>query len=147
VLFDPARISYHRLVEAFLASHPVGLDGGPRRVRTGVYAHDENQARTAREGYRRAGLTASPPVAPAGRFWPAERKHQKFHLQRLLPELVAELEEAAAGDFLSTTSAARLNAYLHGFASADQVRSVEHELALEPGTLLRRLDHASGGRR
>jgi hypothetical protein len=145
VVFDPAQISYGELVEVFLHGHPLDLGGGPRRVGTGVFAHGRAQLEAALEAHRRAGVS-TPPVAPAGPFWPAERMHQKFHLQRVLPDLVRELDALVPGDFLETTAAARLNAYLNGFGSADEVREVERELGREPGSLLEGLERARGTR-
>lgn len=67
-------------------------------------------------------------ILPEGAFWPAERMHQKFDLQRVYPDLVRELAAGsvdgndAANDggdpvntFLASPAATRLNAYVSGF--------------------------------
>ena len=141
--FDPRRISYDELLEVFWNAHPYWLEAGPTRVATAVFAAEGEQLERARASAAERRDAASP-VLPAGRFWPAERLHQKFHLQRMLPDLVAELEEAmpAGESFLDTALAARVHAYLGGFAAADAVRREAAALGLDGGALLARLDAA-----
>ncbi len=89
VVFDPARISYRRLLEAFFAMHdPTQLNRqGPdvgSQYRSGIWTASEEQQREAeafiREQrasgrYRRPIVTQ---VEPAAAFWPAERYHQDY---------------------------------------------------------------------
>ena len=90
VVFDPKRITYRRLLEAFFVMHdPTQLDRqGPDvgdQYRSGVFTVDEEQAREAKAYV--AELTAakrygSRPIVtviePAKRFWPAEDYHQDY---------------------------------------------------------------------
>ncbi|MEH6663862.1 MAG: peptide-methionine (S)-S-oxide reductase MsrA [Brevundimonas sp.] len=87
VTYDPARVSYRRLVDGFWRSidptDPAGqfCDRGPSYV-TAVFATPEQ--REAAEASRRAARAALgdpatfTPVRAAERFWPAERSHQDY---------------------------------------------------------------------
>ena len=89
VAFDPAVITYERLLEAFFAMHdPTQLNRqGPdygTQYRSAVFVHDEAQRETAEAVIRR--LTAEgrykrpivTQVVPAPPWWPAEEYHQKY---------------------------------------------------------------------
>lgn len=90
VVFDPRRISYRRLVEAFFLMHdPTELDRqGPdigTQYRSGIWFTSEEQRREAEAVV--AGLAASgryharpivTVVEPAKTFWPAEEYHQDY---------------------------------------------------------------------
>ncbi len=81
-------------------------------------------------------------ILPEGAFWPAERMHQKFHFQRVHPELVGELAESTGSDldaFLASAAAGRLNAYLTGFAEESVLTAVAAEVGWELEELRRRL--------
>lgn len=132
VTFDPRRISYAELLELYWSSFPPQLPPGPGRVRSVVVTRGERQLATAQAAKRRLRRHSGEPVyteiVPDGTFWPAERMHQKFDLQRVHPELVESLAAGADLDaFLASTAAARLNAYVQGFAD----RSVLDEVARE----------------
>jgi peptide-methionine (S)-S-oxide reductase len=87
--FDPAAISYDRLLEAFWNCHDPtqhnrqGPDIGTQ-YRSAIFYHDDAQ-RQAAEGSKQA-LEASGqltrPIAtriePAGEFWRAEEYHQQY---------------------------------------------------------------------
>lgn len=89
VLFDPARIRYESLLDAFFSLHdPTEVDRqGPdvgSQYRSVVFAHTEAQRAEARERiaelnasgvYRRPVATA---VEPAASFWRAEEYHQRY---------------------------------------------------------------------
>jgi peptide-methionine (S)-S-oxide reductase len=148
VIYDPARLGYEDLLAVFWASHPTAGAAGPSRTREGALWADEHQHRLAlasrRSVARRAGEPVSTAVRRLERFWPAEPMHQKFHLQRLAPGLVAELAPRFGGvdALLATTGAARLNAWLGGFGGDPTLAAAAAELDLEPSELRRRLRRA-----
>jgi len=92
VVYDPKRISYERLLQAFFDMHdPTQLNRqGPdvgEQYRSGIYAADAEQLEAARayvakltaEGrFKRPIVTE---VEPAKTFWPAEDYHQDYILK------------------------------------------------------------------
>jgi len=89
VQFDPARVSYDALLDAFFALHdPTQLNRqGPdygTQYRSVVFYHSEEQKRAAErkieqlkiEGQFDAPIVTQ--VLPAGTFWRAEEYHQKY---------------------------------------------------------------------
>ena len=89
VTFDPARVSYERLLDAFFALHdPTQLNRqGPdwgSQYRSAIFTHSDDQAAAASE--KIAELNASgtfrkpvvTQVAPSTSFWKAEEYHQKY---------------------------------------------------------------------
>ncbi len=90
VIYDPKRISYRRLLEAFFAMHDPtqwnrqGPDYGPQ-YRSGIWCVDEEQKREAEQmireleaGGRYGGKKIVTLVEPAKTFWPAEDYHQDY---------------------------------------------------------------------
>lgn len=89
VTFDPAKVSYETLVEAFWHMHdPTQMNRqGPdvgTQYRTAIFYHSPEQKAKAEKS--KAALNASrkfsKPIAteitPAGPFWKAEEYHQKY---------------------------------------------------------------------
>lgn len=90
VVFDPRRITYRRLLEAFFAMHdPTQLDRqGPdvgTQYRSGIWYTSEDQKRQAEqhiaemqssEPYRGRKIVTQ--IEPARTFWPAEDYHQDY---------------------------------------------------------------------
>ena len=92
VRYDPARITYERLLEVFWRNvDPTARDGqfcdiGPQ-YRSAIFVHDPAQRRAA-EASRAALEKSRPfraplvtPVVDAGLFWPAEDEHQDYYLR------------------------------------------------------------------
>ena len=90
VKFDPARVSYEKLLDVFWINHdPTTLDrqfcdrGSP--YRPAVYWHDETQkqqAEAAKAKYERLKTFKEPlltPIVKASEFWPAEEYHQDYY--------------------------------------------------------------------
>jgi peptide-methionine (S)-S-oxide reductase len=90
ISFDPAVISYRRLLELFFAFHdPTTLNRqGPdygTQYRSAIFTHDETQRREAegliaeleREGAFDAPIVTT--IQPAGAFYPAEAYHQDYY--------------------------------------------------------------------
>lgn len=92
VIFDPAAITYRKLLDVFWECHdPTQLNRqGPdfgTQYRSAIFYHDEAQKAVAegslehldRSGrFRRRIVTE---IMPAGPFWEAEAYHQKYHLK------------------------------------------------------------------
>lgn len=89
VTFDPARITYDRLLDVFFTAHdPTQRDRqGPdvgRQYRSAVFTHSEAQriaAEAAKERWNTSGRWKRPivtEITPAGPFWRAEEHHQRY---------------------------------------------------------------------
>ena len=87
VEFDPAAISYERLLDAFWGMHdPTQKDRqGPdvgSQYRSAIFYRDAAQKAAAEESLARAQRRCSRPIVteivPAGVFWRAEDYHQRY---------------------------------------------------------------------
>jgi peptide-methionine (S)-S-oxide reductase len=89
VTFDPAKVSYAKLVELFFKMHdPTQLNRqGPdygTQYRSVIFTHSQEQERVAKEELEKAkasGRYKRPIVTviePAKTFWPAEDYHQRY---------------------------------------------------------------------
>ncbi len=89
--FDPAKISYQKILEYFFRLHdPTTLNqqGNDRgtQYRSAIFYHDEKQRETAervkKEAQAKWPLPIVTQIVPASDFWPAEGYHQDY-LQRI----------------------------------------------------------------
>ena len=90
VEYEPAQVSYRDLLDVFFGTHDPttpdrqGGDVGPQ-YRSIILAHDEEQARVARETIaeleadRTFGAPIVTQVEPLREFWPAEAYHQDYY--------------------------------------------------------------------
>jgi peptide-methionine (S)-S-oxide reductase len=89
VTFDPAKVTYQQLLEAFFTAHnPTQLNRqGPdhgTQYRSAIFYHSPGQRQAAEEMIARLNKERkfSQPivtqVVPAETFWPAEEYHQKY---------------------------------------------------------------------
>ena len=88
VTFDPAKVSYAKLVELFFKMHdPTQMNRqGPdvgAQYRSAIFIQSQEQARIAeaKKAERRSGRYSKPIVTtiePAQTFWPAEDYHQRY---------------------------------------------------------------------
>ena len=90
ITYDPAKVSYEKLLETFWLNHDPTVkdrqfcDSGSQ-YRPEIFYHSEQQKRLAEASkakwekdkpFRQAIVT---PVTPAGEFWPAEDYHQDYY--------------------------------------------------------------------
>jgi len=88
VLYDPARVSYARLLEVFwhnidpLTANRQFCDAG-NQYRSAIFYHDETQRRLAEESKstleKARGWKIVTGIVPAGEFYPAEEYHQGYY--------------------------------------------------------------------
>jgi len=83
--FDPATVSYDRLLDVFFGNHdPTQRDRqGPdvgRQYRSAVFTFDESQKRAAEAKIAalRKGKNVATEVEPAGAYYRAEEYHQRY---------------------------------------------------------------------
>ncbi len=92
VVFDPKKVSYEKLLDAFWLNHdPTYKDrqfcDHGNQYRPSIFFHDEEQKRLAEASkakYEKLKSFKEPiltPIVPAGEFWPAEDYHQDYHLK------------------------------------------------------------------
>jgi peptide-methionine (S)-S-oxide reductase len=92
VVFDPKKVSYEQLLDAFWLNHdPTVIDrqfcDSGSQYRPGIYYHDAEQKRLAeasRAKYEKLKAFKQPlltPIVVATEFWPAESYHQDYHLK------------------------------------------------------------------
>ena len=90
IVFDPGKVSYEELLYVFWRNiDPLAVDrqfcDGGNQYRTGIYTHDDEQLRLARESKEeivRSGRFDQPiatEIEPATRFYPAEDYHQDYY--------------------------------------------------------------------
>lgn len=105
-----------------------------------VFAHDDEQRRlaeeTAFEASKRRGKTVRTEIVPYTGFTLAEAYHQKYSLRRL-ETVERELEAIypALADLVSSTAAARINAFAAGGGSREELDELAPELGLSERAL------------
>jgi methionine-S-sulfoxide reductase len=133
--YDPARVSYDRLLEVFFASHDPTWPSPVRQYASAIFTHDETQARLAKEALKKAGNWSRRPVStellPYSGFTRAEDYHQKYYL-RNTPLLGSQYENRFPGadSFTDSTAVARVNGYLGGNGSFEQLEKELPQLGL-----------------
>ena len=117
--FDPAVISYEKIMDLFWTAHNPCAESWSRQYMSAVFVRDEEQRRIATEVRDRVAKDLKDPVTtpilPLARFWIAEDYHQKYRLRHdrlLMRELKAYYPDDR--DFVNSTVAARLNGRLDG---------------------------------
>jgi peptide-methionine (S)-S-oxide reductase len=126
--FDPSKITYVALVESFFAAHDATLPASRRQYMSAIFFHDAEQERVARAVLQRVQQDSDGVIQtlilPMTGFYLAEDYHQKYALQGdslLLGEFRAMYPEFR--DLVDSTAAARVNAYVYGFGTAEQLKA------------------------
>jgi peptide-methionine (S)-S-oxide reductase len=147
--FDPARISYEKLLEIFWQEHDPTSRPWSRQYKAAVFYHDQAQKRHAMETRERhaarLGKTIHTEVLPFHRFYVAEDYHQKYYLRQdrqILSEFRAYYPQAA--DLMNSTAAARVNGYLGGYGHAESLKAEIEQLGLSEASRQELLKRAGG---
>jgi methionine-S-sulfoxide reductase len=124
--FDPSVIAYDTLLKVFWDSHAPNSKTWSVQYMPILFYHDEAQKKLAEASKERVAQTtkkeAHTEIRPAGTFYRAEDYHQKYRLRarkELMRELKAMLPTEKA--FTDSTAAARINGYLGGYGTADDL--------------------------
>lgn len=124
--YDPARISYDQLLEIFWRGHNPTRRAWSRQYKSAIFYHDQEQYRLALETKtleeKRRGKKIKTEIVPFDKFYLAEDYHQKYQL-RMQKELMREFQAMYPRnlDFVNSTGAARVNGYVGGFGTAEEI--------------------------
>jgi len=138
--FDPTVVSYEELLKVFWQGHDPTIERSSIQYRSAIlYANEEQQkiaeaSRTVQEEQR--GTTIFTSIEPLDRFYLAEAYHQKFRLRNLEPvdaEFMAIYPELQ--DYINSTAVMRVNAFLGGYGTVDDLEDIESQLGLSSEAL------------
>ena len=137
--YDPTGVSYEELLNAFWASHTPVSPAWDRQYASIVFVHDEEQMLLAMESKARqekeCECTLHTDIIPSTEFYLAEDYHQKYQLRKsraFLTEFAAMYPDPA--DFVNSTAAARVNGYLSGYGTLDDLQAEINDLGLSSET-------------
>lgn len=123
--YDPEKISFEELLNIFWNSHKPTRTVWKRQYAPALFFHNEHQEKLARETRDEISSNLSEKVQTEivffDKFYMAEMYHQKYHLQGY-EELMAEYRHIypSLGDFVNSTSAARVNGFIGGYGDIAQ---------------------------
>ena len=133
--YDPRRISYKELLAIFWKSHNPTSRTWLRQYRNAVFYQNDDQRRQALESKaeleQKLGRKVYSEIVPLQSFTWAEDYHQKY-LLKSKRELVSAMKRIypRPRDFDDSTAVARLNGYVGGNGSREQLRREIDQLGL-----------------
>jgi peptide-methionine (S)-S-oxide reductase len=133
--YDPSKITYQELLDAFWTGHDPTHRSWSRQYASFIFVHNEEQRRLAEISKARLamdrGSTIYTEIVPYNGFTLAENYHQK-HSLRQFPEFQDELKRiyTSPADFLASTAVARVNGYLGGEGSYEALLKEKDSLGL-----------------
>jgi peptide-methionine (S)-S-oxide reductase len=148
--YDPTQISYEELLDVFWNTHTPTSRPWSRQYASIVFYHDEAQRELAlktKEQQEAKRGTIFTQIVPAGTFYPAEDYHQKYYLRNardLTREFSAMYPDG--GDFAGSTAAARVNGYLGGNGTCEQLQEELDSLGLSSASQDKLKQTACSGR-
>lgn len=138
--YDPTVITYDELLAIFWSSHNPTRGSWSQQYKAAVFVHNDRQLRQAERSKtaiseektgRFFNRTIHTEIIPASTFYLAENYHHKYLLQHS-PQIWAEIVEIYRRpvDWINSTAAARLNGYVGGYASVNQLEEEINSLGL-----------------
>ena len=117
-------ISYADLLDVFWSAHNPTSPSFSRQYRSAIFFHDRQQRQLAEEAKSRRQDSGRiyTDIEPVSEFYLAEDYHQKYYL-RSVDALMGELRALFPQErqFVDSTTAARLNGYVGGFGTLEQL--------------------------
>ncbi len=133
--YDPEKISYAKLLQLFFSSHNPTWPSPIRQYASAVMVHDEEQERVAKEAMEEAreryGKKISTELLPYTGFTRAEDYHQKYYLRNtaaLMDQYKGRFPYE--GTFTDSTAVARVNGYIGGNGTTEQLEREREELGI-----------------
>ncbi|MBA3451608.1 MAG: peptide-methionine (S)-S-oxide reductase [Deltaproteobacteria bacterium] len=115
--FDPTKLTYDELLDAFWTAHQPERESWSRQYMAAVFCESPEQESRANQARDRIAalrnIEVRTPVIVGARFYLAEDYHQKYYL-RHDAVLMRELASYRPRELTDSTVAARLNGYVAG---------------------------------
>jgi methionine-S-sulfoxide reductase len=126
--YDPSRITYEQLLDAFWRSHDPAAKPWSTQYKAAVFCHSEVQkelALAAKDAAaKRLGEEIHTEILPAKKFYFAENYHQKYYLQNRADFMeVFKQFHGGQPDLTNSTTAARINGLIAGEVTIKELRS------------------------
>jgi peptide-methionine (S)-S-oxide reductase len=135
--YDPAKITFDQILDLIWNSHSPCRTTWSTQYRSAIFYASEGQKKAVLASKARVeeklGQPVKTTILPLDRFWMAEDYHQKYELRsngELMKEFAAMYPEAK--DFVASTAAARVNAYIAGRGTPEQLKTEIDLLGLSP---------------
>jgi peptide-methionine (S)-S-oxide reductase len=138
--YDPSQISYEDLLAVFWESHSPTSRPFSQQYASVILFHDQEQERLASQSKEqeaaKLGRQVFTEIRPFTEFYLAEDYHQKYWLQQA-PDIMERLRVIYpdSADFVNSTAAARLNGFVGGNATLEELRASFDGLDLPPELL------------
>jgi len=134
--FNPKVTSYEKILDIFWKSHDPFKKSSNQYMSVIFYNNDE-QKKMAKKSMEEFGKKFARPIKteilPLNEFYSAETYHQKYLLQRH-PRVLGELDMDPA-DLENSHVACRLNGYLGGYGTTEELKKEIDELWLPTSVL------------
>ena len=149
--YDPRRVTYADLLDIFWKSHRPTERSWSRQYMNAIFYHDQRQRDLAMASKARMekaiGRTVHTQVIPVETFYRAEDYHQKYLLNRhpRIAKAYARIYPHKK-DYVDSTAVARVNGYVGGHGSLEQLRRELPDLGLGP-ELSRTLEELVAGKK
>jgi peptide-methionine (S)-S-oxide reductase len=123
--YDPRVVSYRDLLAVYFASHTPTHPPFSTQYRSAIFYRTEDEREMAEEAIARTRATVGSvfvAVEPFATFHSAEDYHQKYTLRRYR-DVTEEFRRMLPGerDFVDSTAVARVNGWLNGCGTAEQI--------------------------
>ena len=135
--YDPDQVTYEDLLDVYWSASDCSQPSWSTQYASRIFYHDEAQremveAAKVREEAR-TGSTMHVSIEPYTRFYLAEDYHQKYYLQGNA-DMKREFEAIFADplEFVNSTAAARVNGYVGGHGTSEQLEEEVETLGLSP---------------
>jgi methionine-S-sulfoxide reductase len=126
--FDPTKLTYGQILDRIWVSHNPCATAWSRQYMSAIFYEGEAQKKAILESKakmeQKLGRPVKTAILPLTTFWLAEDYHQKYEL-RSTGDLMKEFKVLFPNekDFLNSTAAARVNGYIGGQGTAQQLKS------------------------
>ncbi len=131
--YDPSVLTYGELLDIFWKGHDPTRSSWSRQYMAAVFYRDEDQKReilASKESLEATLGKVATKVLPYSRFYLAEDYHQKYSLKNDR-DLLKEFRQVYSDrEITDSTAAARVNAYLAGYGSPENLREEIDRLGL-----------------
>ena len=126
--YDPTKLTFDQILDRIWTSHNPCATAWSRQYMSAIFYEGDAQRKAILESKARMeeklGRAVKTAILPLGTFWLAEDYHQKYEL-RCTADLIKEYKALfpSEKDLLHSTAAARVNGYIAGQGTRQQLQS------------------------